>query len=224
MPETVLVVAAHADDEALGCGGTIARHVAAGDRVHVVFMTDGVGSRRGDLDAEAARRVAARDRALAILGVQSQVGFGWPDNEMDRVPLLEIVQPLERRLAELRPGVVYTHHGGDLNVDHRLTCQAVLTACRPVPGSPVSRILGFEVPSSTDWAGPDAMPFVPTVFVDIGVHWATKLAALEAYREELRPAPHSRSLAGLQALATWRGHSVGLDLAEAFTLLRQIER
>ncbi|MBI3368559.1 MAG: PIG-L family deacetylase, partial [Burkholderiales bacterium] len=113
MPDTILVVAAHADDEALGCGGTIARHAAAGDAVHVVFMTDGVGSRRGaDVEAEAALRNAARDRALAILGVRSMLAFAWPDNEMDQVPLLEIVKPLEARIAELRPRVVYTHHGG----------------------------------------------------------------------------------------------------------------
>ena len=224
MPETVLVVAAHADDEALGCGGTIARHVAEGDTVHVIFMADGVGSRRGNLSLDALPRNAARDRACTILGIASQHSFAWPDNAMDSIPLLEIVRPLEARVATLRPRTVYTHHGGDLNIDHRITAQAVLTACRPVPGTGVERILAFEVPSSTEWSGPDATPFVPNVWIDIGPWWPTKLAALQAYADEMRPAPHSRSLAGVEALATWRGHSVGLDKAEAFALLREIGR
>ena len=220
----MLVVAAHADDEALGCGGAIARHTARGDAVHVVFMTDGIGSRRGQIDAEAAQRAAARDRALSLLGVRSMHAFAWPDNAMDRIALLDIVRPLEAHIADLRPHTPYTHHAGDLNIDHRVTAQAVLTACRPVPGATVQRILGFEVPSSTEWAGPDAAPFVPTVWIDIAPWWPTKLAALQAYADEMRPAPHSRSLAGVQALATWRGHSVGLDKAEAFSLVREIER
>lgn len=224
MPDSVLVVAAHADDEALGCGGTIARHAAQGDEVHVVFMTDGVGSRRGaDIEAEAAQRNAARDRALAILGVRSMRAFAWPDNEMDQVPLLEIVKPLEARIAELRPRIVYTHHGGDLNVDHRITQQAVLTACRPLPGSPVAEIHAFEVLSSTEWSLP-GQPFVPQVFVDITATWAAKRAALEAYADEMRAAPHARSIAAAEAQATLRGHAVGVAKAEAFQLLRQLRR
>lgn len=222
MPETVLVVAAHADDEALGCGGTIARHVAAGDTVHVVFMTDGVGSRRGDVDTEAPRRQAASQRALQVLGVRSSRAFAWPDNEMDSVPLLQVVKPLEAHIAQLAPQVVYTHHAGDLNVDHRITAQAVMTACRPLPGSPVREILAFEVLSSTEWGHPGLAPFVPNVWVDISAHWATKLEAVHAYGEEMRAAPHSRSLANLEALATWRGHGAGLHKAEAFMLLRRV--
>jgi LmbE family N-acetylglucosaminyl deacetylase len=222
MPDTVLVVAAHADDEALGCGGTIARHVAAGDAVHVVFMTDGIGSRRGDIDAEAARRRAASNRALSALGVRSSLAFAWPDNGMDSVPLLQIVQPLEAHIASLAPRTVYTHHLGDLNIDHRITAQAVMTACRPLPGSPVREILAFEVLSSSEWSLPGLPAFVPDVFIDIGVTWAAKLQALQAYGEELRPAPHSRSLEHARALALHRGHSVGLGLAEAFMQLRRI--
>jgi LmbE family N-acetylglucosaminyl deacetylase len=222
MPDTVLVVAAHADDEALGCGGTIARHVAAGDAVHVVFMTDGVGSRRGDLDAEAAQRRAARDRALSILGVRSSLAFGWADNEMDGVPLLQVVQPLEAHIEKLAPRVIYTHHPGDLNIDHRITAQAVLTICRPLPGSPVREILAFEVLSSTEWGPPDRPPFVPNVAVDISATWERKRMALQAYGEEMRPPPHTRSLANAEALATWRGHGFGLHKAEAFMLLRRI--
>lgn len=224
MPEVIVVVAAHADDETLGCGATIARHAAAGDEVHVVLMTDGVGSRRGDADAQARQRVAARDAALAHLGVRSLHAFAWPDNEMDRVPLLEIIRPLESHLAVLRPDVVYTHHAGDLNVDHRITQQAVMTACRPTPDSRVREILAFEVLSSTEWTLPGCAPFVPDVFIDASATWDAKQRALLAYADELRPAPHTRSLAHAHALAVHRGHSVGLPLAEAFVLLRSVRR
>ena len=222
MAETVLVVAAHADDEALGCGATMARHHAAGDAVHVVFMTDGVGSRPGQLPADVLQRQQARDRALAILGVQSMQTFAWPDNQMDSVPLLQIVQPLEAVIARLAPRTVYTHHLGDLNIDHRITAQAVLTACRPVPGTSVQEILSFEVLSSTEWAMPELQPFVPTVVVDAQPGWPRKLAALAAYGDELRPAPHSRSLAHVEALAVHRGHAVGLG--RAFMQLRRVLR
>lgn len=224
MSQTILVVAAHADDEALGCGGTIARHVARGDAVHLVIMADGVGSRRGDLAADAARRNRARDQALDILGVQSLHCLGLPDNQMDSLPLLHIVQPLEAHIAALRPCTVYTHHGADLNIDHRLTQQAVLTACRPAPDSPVAEILAFEVLSGTEWSLPGLPPFVPDVFIDISATWAVKQRALLAYADEMRPAPHSRSLAHAQALAVHRGHSAGLALAEAFVLLRSVRR
>lgn len=225
MADTVLVVAAHADDEALGCGGTMARHAAAGDAVHVAFMADGVGSRRGDdPDTEAARRNRARDQALQLLGVRSVQAFGWPDNAMDRIGLLDIVKPLEALIEKIAPDIVYTHHAGDLNIDHRLTQQAVMTACRPSPGSTVREILAFEVLSSTEWTPPGHAPFVPDVFIDIQAHWDAKRRALEAYADEMRPAPHSRSLAHVQALAVHRGHSVGLGLAEAFMLLRAVRR
>jgi len=224
LPDQVLVVAAHADDEALGCGGTIARHVAQGDVVHVVFMADGVGSRRGDLAAERHARDDARDRALVALGVASSVSFGLADNQMDALPLLDVVQPLERVIASIDPQVVYTHHAGDLNIDHRITHQAVMTACRPIPGRALREILAFEVASSTEWSPAGLPPFMPDVFIDITATWAAKLAALEAYAGELRPAPHARSLAAIEALATWRGHGVGLVKAEAFKLQRRIVR
>lgn len=225
MPERILVIAAHADDEALGCGGTLARHVAQGDEVHLVFMADGVGSRRGDdLAAEQRSRNSARDRALAALGVASSVSFGLADNQMDALPLLDVVQLLERAIASTDPHVVYTHHAGDLNIDHRVTHQAVMTACRPLPGRTLREILAFEVPSSTEWAPAGLPPFVPDVFVDITATWPAKRAALEAYADELRPAPHARSLPAIEALATWRGHTVGLAKAEAFMLQRRIVR
>lgn len=223
MNKRILVVAAHADDEALGCGGTIARHVQAGDRVEVVFVADGVSARPGAAADDLARRQAATEHARQILGIAQTHFLGLPDNRLDSLPLLDIVQPLEAIIASVRPDVIYTHHLGDLNVDHRLTHQAVLTACRPQPGASVRQILAFEVLSSTEWGGACALPFVANYFVDIGSTLDTKLRALEAYALEMRPAPHSRSLVHVQGLAHHHGHCVGIEAAEAFMVIRQIQ-
>jgi LmbE family N-acetylglucosaminyl deacetylase len=178
MSKSVLVVAAHADDEALGCGGTIARHATFGDQVHVVFVADGVTSRLNAEGDELARRQQATEQARNILGIRSTTFLGLPDNRLDSLPLLNIVQPLEAIVARLAPELVYTHHYGDLNVDHRQTHQAVMTACRPLPGTTVREILTFEVMSSTEWGG--LAPFLPNLFVDIGAQLHTKMRALEA--------------------------------------------
>jgi LmbE family N-acetylglucosaminyl deacetylase len=219
---TVLVVAAHADDEALGCGGTIARHVMEGDRVHLVVMADGVHSRLDVNPVDLERRLMAAGRAQKILGIEEVHYLGFPDNRMDSLALLDIVQALEPVLQKLAPQVVYTHHHGDLNIDHRITQQAVMTACRPQPGHAVKEIYGFEVMSSTEWASPQSEPFLPSFFVDITAQLETKQLALAAYAEELRPVPHSRSMEHLEALARHRGYCMGLDAAEAFVVYRLI--
>ena len=223
MSKSVLVVAAHPDDEVLGCGGTIARHVAEGDLVHVVFMADGVQSRRMDGSEELQLRNQARDEALKILGVSECNVLDFPDNRMDSLPLLDVVQALEPIIKQVQPSRVYTHHHGDLNVDHRVTHQAVMTACRPVPGSSVREILAFEVMSSTEWATPGVAPFVPNAFVDISDYLPKKLEALAAYDMEMRPAPHSRCVTNIEALARHRGNCVGVEVAEAFEVIRVLE-
>jgi len=223
MPKIVLIVVAHADDEVLGCGGAIARHVAEGDMVHVIFMADGVGSRVASDTGELQRRNQARDAALRMLGVAHWHALDFPDNRMDSVPLLDVVQALEPIIQQVQPARLYTHHHGDLNVDHCVTHQAVMTACRPLPGSSVREILTFEVLSSTEWATPGVAPFVPNAFVDISNYLPKKLEALAAYDMEMRPLPHSRSIAHVEALAKHRGNCVGLEAAEAFEVVRVLE-
>lgn len=219
---TVLAVAAHADDEVLGCGGTLARHAAEGDRVHVLFLADGVGSRSGVSTADIGRREDAARAAHEILGVSNAVFLGLPDNRLDGLALLDVVQPLEKILSEISPRIVYTHHFGDLNVDHRVAHQAVLTACRPQPGQEVREIYAFEIMSSTEWAAPCAAPFLPSYYVDISTYLPQKLRALEKYAEEMRAAPHSRSVEHVEYLARHRGMCVGVAAAEAFVPLRTL--
>lgn len=218
----ILIVAAHADDETLGCGGTIAKHCARGDYVHVVFMADGVSSRDDAKSSEVVRRENSVKKALAELGVDEYHFLDFPDNRMDQVALLDVVKPLEKIVSEVNPRIIYTHHYGDLNVDHRICHQAVMTACRPVPDSCVQEILCFEVMSSTEWATRGVMPFIPNVFVDITEQWDVKRKALEMYEMEMRPSPHSRSMRNLEALAIYRGHSCGLMMAEGFEIVRSI--
>ncbi len=227
MNGSVLIVAAHPDDEVLGCGGTIATLAKRGSVVHVAFLADGVFSRPGDSDAQqselASRRAAAR-KASATLGVTS-VSFGdLPDNRMDTVALLSIAQAVEALVAQHRPQMILTHHAGDLNIDHRRTHEAVATACRPQSGHVVRTILAFEVASSTEWQLPGSAPaFVPNWFVDISGTLELKLSALDAYAAELRGWPHPRCRQAVEHLARWRGATVGAHAAEAFMLGRRLE-
>jgi LmbE family N-acetylglucosaminyl deacetylase len=220
--KTVLIVAAHADDEVLGCGGTIARHASEGDIVHAVFMADGVISRNTTSKIDLNRRIAAASQAHSILGLKQAEFLELPDNSMDSIPLLKIVQTLEAIILNIAPQIIYTHHYGDLNVDHCITHKAVMTACRPVPGCTAKEIYSFEVVSSTEWAAPFHEPFLPNYFVDISNYLAQKIRALEAYKLEMRAVPHSRSIEHAECLALHRGNSVGVGAAEAFMSIRQI--
>ncbi len=226
MTQSILILAAHPDDEVLGCGGTIAKLADEGAIVHVAFLADGVFSRAGEQTAqqlELSSRRAAAQKACEILGVKS-VSFGdFPDNRMDTIPLLDIIQAVETLIVQHQPEIVFTHHAGDVNIDHRRLHEAVVTACRPQHGHPVKTLLCFEVPSSTEWQLPGSAPaFTPNWFVDISTMLVRKLAALEAYADELRTWPHPRSRQGVEHLAHWRGAMVGVDAAEAFILGRQL--
>jgi LmbE family N-acetylglucosaminyl deacetylase len=185
-------------------------------------MADGVKSRANSSVRDVDRRLEAMKKAQSILGVFSVDCLGFPDNQMDSIPLLWIVQRLEIVIDRIKPAIVYTHHHSDLNVDHRLTHQAVVTACRPVPESSVREIYGFEILSSTEWANPDQGGFRPTVFVDITDQLSIKIAALDAYVGEMRKVPHSRSFEHVEILAKHRGYSVGVYAAEAFVLHRSV--
>jgi N-acetylglucosamine malate deacetylase 1 len=220
MPKIILVVAAHADDEVLGCGGSIARHVGEGDIVYAVFMADGVSSRLNHADDDSKVRHVAAERARHVLGISKNYYLGLPDNRLDSLPLIDVVQRLELIIEELRPEVIYTHHLGDLNIDHRITHQVVMTACRPVPSCSVREIYAFEVMSSTEWGTSNVNPFCPDYFIDVSDYLNVKMAAIQAYALEMRNPPHSRSLLHLECLARHRGYSVGLPVAEAFMLIR----
>ena len=228
MTNSVLVLAAHPDDEVLGIGGTIARHGALGDSVHIVIAAEGATSRDALRDVQSRREEldelqSATHKAASKLGAMSVRFLGFPDNRCDSVDRLDLVKVIEGAVSELQPHTIYVHHCGDVNIDHRRLHEAAFTACRPQPGHSVKRILSFETVSSTEWTPPGSLPpFLPNVFIDIEAYWPQKKAALEAYKQEMHKWPYSRSIAAVEHLGRWRGASVGVGMAEALMLLREV--
>jgi LmbE family N-acetylglucosaminyl deacetylase len=221
MNKKVLVVAAHPDDEVLGCGGTIARHSSDGDEVYVIYMTNGVEA-RGENTQAVIERAEAAEKSCKNLGVKSYEFFDFPDNQMDTVALLKIIQAIEGVIKRFRPEVIYTHHVGDLNIDHQLTHRAVMTACRPVPEFCVREIYAFEVASASEWQTPGVDTFIPNVFIDISRYLEKKNKSLHAYSMELKDWPHARSLKALETKDSTTGSVVGQGHTEAFMLIRKI--
>ena len=226
--ERVMVVAAHPDDEVLGCGGTIARHAVAGDEVHVVILGEGITSRGARRDRSKNRATMAALRAdtksaARILGVTRVSTHAFPDNRFDTVALLDLIKTVESEKARIRPTIVYTHHHSDLNVDHRRVAESVQTAFRPQPGDLTPTILAFEVPSSTEYQSPLVPgPFRPTVYVDISATLQLKCRAMAAYAREVRPYPHPRSPEALEIIARRNGIEIGVLAAERFALVRMV--
>ena len=225
MSKQVLVIAAHPDDETYGVGGTIARHVQNGDSVTVLIMTDGVTARHNVLEPQ---KEAAR-MACEVLGVESVHFADLPDQQLDVTPLTEVIEPILGLVREIQPQVVYTHHRGDANQDHRRLFEATLVAVRPFGNNPVEQVFCYEVASSTEW-GPSFIEwaFLPNVFVDIEPFVEQKQAAIEAYRtthqSEVKPYPHPRAPEAMEIYNKQRGISVGMESAEAFMLMRQLVR
>jgi LmbE family N-acetylglucosaminyl deacetylase len=224
---SVLVVAAHPDDEILGCGATAARLAEEGCDVYFAILGEGITSRHVARDAADAGELSLlHEHARAAgrkIGVKEVFLHKLPDNRLDTVPLLEVAKVVEELVDRLRPKVIYTHHGGDLNVDHGVVHRAVLTATRPVAGQPVREIYAFEVPSSTEWAFQRLGPaFRPNVFVDVAHTLETKISAMACYKSETRQFPHPRSPEALRAIATRWGSVAGFEAAEAFELIRSL--
>lgn len=214
----VLCIAAHPDDEVLGPGGTLARHADAGRDVYVLVVTEGVTQQYDDRSMIERRARHAR-RCADRLGVAEVRFGGLPDMRLDRTPHVEVNGLIEAAIDEFGPTVVYTHSSHDVNVDHRAVYESTLVATRPSSG--VERVLAYEVPSSTEWAGGDRRPFTPTVYVDVTETLETKVAAFLEYESEVREYPHPRSARGLRSIARARGTEAGFDAAEAFSLVRE---
>ena len=224
---STLVIAAHPDDEVLGCGGTIARLAREGEEVHVLILGEGAASRFEDGSDAARKAVDQLSRTsrevAAFLGAGGATMAGFPDNRFDTAPLLSIVKAIEAVIEEVRPSAVYTQHGGDLNIDHAITYRATLTAARPVEGSPVREVYAYEAPSSTEWAFQVFEPvFRPNAFVDIARTLEKKIQAMQMYETEARAFPHPRSPQAIRATAARWGSVAGLQAAEAFELVRSV--
>lgn len=223
MKEKILIVAAHPDDQVLGCGGTISRLVKEGCEAFSLILGEGATSRdeqrsprkRKSEVTDLKKQTAAADKAL---GIKRTFLFDFPDNRFDTVPFLDIVKTIEKIKTKLKPDLIFTHYAKDLNVDHRITCEAVVTATRPTADESVREIYSFEVMSSTEWAYPTT--FSPDVFYDITATLHQKLEAMREYAAELRDPPHPRSLEGIKAFASAWGFKTGTSYTEAFKAIR----
>lgn len=218
----VAAIFAHPDDEVLGCGGMLARHCEEGDDVRIIILATGLTSRGPATEQQLESLKNDARRAAQELGV-SEIEFAdFPDNAMDSVPLLKVVKTVENFLIKHPATQIYTHHIGDMNIDHSITCRAVLTAARPLPGTNQLTILASEVNSSTEYATPAMPTFAPTEYHDISDVLKKKLKAMEIYKTELREWPHPRSLKAIEFQAKNRGAQSGFEAAEAFITLRRI--
>ena len=223
--KTILIVAAHPDDEVLGCGGTIARLIKEGFEVYTLILGEGITSRdnmrdRKRREEEITELKGEAKEANKILGVKEVFFYDFPDNRFDTVPFLDIVKVVEKVKNSINPEIIFTHYERDLNVDHQITYRAVITATRPLKEESVKEIYSFEIPSSTEWRYP--LNFSPDVFFDISTTIDIKIKALEKYKIELKKYPHPRSLEGVKLIAKNWGIKVGLEYAEAFKVARII--
>lgn len=223
VPEKVLVIAAHPDDEVLGCGGAMARHIEEGESVIILVLGEGIAARAGVPAAEiqeAQEKLYADMRAShRIIGAGEPRTCELPDNAFDSVPLLSVVHEIEKVMADIQPTLIYTHHGSDTNVDHRIVAQAVDAAVRPMQGNVLREVRAFEVPSSTEWNFTRPQ-FRPQVFVALSEgQLKKKIDAMNAYASEVRAFPHPRSPEYLEALARVRGGQSGFRAAEAFEMV-----
>ena len=215
----ILVLAAHPDDETLGCGGTIARLSSEGHQISLITFTDGASARHDNQKDDRRRTV---DDVCDILGIKHNVCYDFPDNKMDQVPMLEVTKAIEAFVSEnnFKPDIVFTHSPYCLNVDHKVVSQATLTAFRGMSKFNPIKILAYEVPSSSEWN--PIRSFMPNTYFDITGHISKKIKALEVYDDEMRSHPHPRSYDNCERLSLTAGAESGVDRAERFMLLREV--
>lgn len=216
----ILVIAAHPDDEILGCGGTIFK-LKKNNRFKIIFLTNGVSARSKNKD-KILKRKKECEKLFKYLKIGKPTFFNLPDNQLDKLPLLKIVKEIEKVIKSFKPEIVFTHYENCLNIDHQIAYRATITACRPIKNVPVKKILSFEVLSSTEWGVFKKKTFQPNYYFEIDKEIKNKIKAMKFYKSELKNYPHSRSLKGIEALAKFRGISSGFKFAEGFMLVREL--
>lgn len=223
--EKILVIAAHPDDEILGAGGTMLKHMDSGAYVYCVILGEGITSRypkREQANPKELKKLHEDLRNVArFMGMKQAKCLELPDNRFDSLDLLDIVKMVEKEISKVKPDVIYTHYQYDLNIDHRITFQAVITACRPGCFSSVKGIYSFFIPSSTDWSVDKKNVFHPNTFVNIKKYIDKKAKAMDMYSSEKRTFPHPRSRRAIKVSAQYWGVASGLDYAEPFVLIRK---
>lgn len=223
----ILVVAAHTDDEVLACGGTLAKALQKGAKVRVLFLGEGISARFpvGQYDSPEFKkqtdlRVEGAKNALKFLGIKEVVFGERLCCQFDKYPIITIVKEIEENIESFKPTMLLTHNPSEVNIDHRISFEAVEIACRPTRSFTPKEIYAFEVVCSGSWTFDTS--FKPNVFVDVEPYWEKKIAAWKCYESEDRPFPFPRSIEGLKTLAQYRGIAAGIKKAEAFRALRVV--
>ena len=224
--QRILVVVAHPDDEVLGCGATISMLVSKDKEVHLLILGGITTSRfEENTNEEAWKKEVFKEeteKAAALLGITSITRTNFDDNRFDTIPILELIKAVENVKDKIRPDLIITHDFSDLNVDHRLTHQAVMTTFRPNVEYNRFRIMTFETLSSNEWQDQAMSSFHPNCYVDITKYFIKKIEAMKCYKSEIKSYPHPRSLKGIEYLARKRGMEVCVEYAEAFRIVREI--
>jgi LmbE family N-acetylglucosaminyl deacetylase len=218
MNKRVLVIATHPDDELLGCGGTIARHVAEGDTVQSIIVCEGESLRYKDNSVNQSIYI---ENARIALGVEKVHALKFPDQRLDTFCLVDIITPIEKIVREFQPQIVYCQYGGDINHDHKVVSEAAQVALRPVE-SCIEEIYAFYTVGSTEW--PFSPTFIPDTWVDIKEYLDKKIEAFSHYKSEIREYPHPRSVKSLENLAYFTGNQCCMEAAEAFMTMRRVVR
>ena len=226
MSKKILIIAAHPDDEVLGCFGTVAKMVKEGDEAYTLILGEGKTSRdeqRSIENKKAELNILNQEieKANSVINIKKTFIENFPDNRFDSVDLLDIVKAILKVKEEIKPDIIFTHYENDLNIDHQITYQAVVTATRPMEDESVKEIYSFEVLSSTEWNYP--LSFSPDLFFDISETIELKKEAMKQYNSELCQFPHPRSIEGIELNAKYHGMRVGKAYVEAFKTVRVIK-
>lgn len=228
--KNILVIVAHPDDELLGLGASMHKLINEEDsKIRVVILGEGITSRSVNRDREKWKKELLLHKknielARKVIGYESVGVYDFPDNRFDTVPLLDIIKVIEKEKRDYQPDIIFTHHGGDVNIDHQKTFEAVITCTRPMEQEKVTSIITFETPSSTEFrASTDPKHFIPNLFIEVSKsNLEAKIAGMESYEFEKRNFPHPRSSKALSILAQYRGLTIGKEYAESFVIVRNI--
>lgn len=223
MKNDILVIVAHPDDEILWVWGTILKHIENGDSVNVLILSNWEDSRWIET-ADNSKRRRQSEKVKESFWLTNLYLEDLPDNKFDTIDLLSITKIIEKYIIDIKPSIIYTHHSNDLNIDHRMTFQAVLTASRPQPLFPVKKILTFETLSSTEWQNKSSENiFKPNYYINIEKYINKKIDLIKIYKNELKVYPHPRSIEWIKILSNFRWIEIWCKNAEAFEIVRILD-
>ncbi len=221
MPDKILVVAAHPDDETLGCGATLLRHKKEQKKIYWLIVTDIYAA-----DGFAQKKIKSRSKEIDMVSraydFSGVFKLRFPSTRLDKVPISQIIKRITQVIKTVKPTIIYLPHEGDSHTDHQITHKAVIASTKSFRAPGIKRILAYETVSETEFATANKKnAFLPNVFVDTALFLDKKIEIMKIYKDEIRRFPFPRSTKNLKALATFRGAMMGTRYAEAFMHIRE---